>query len=130
MYVSQIFYSRDFVNKDAKKAYLKACEWVAKNVLSKTSKVEVSKVTWRISRVSSESLPTFKLELFVTYDESEVSDRMCSVCKELHASFFINEDFNCSRCNKEAYRKKIKSKLDIGSSYFKEQIRQVLEKYN
>jgi uncharacterized paraquat-inducible protein A len=130
MLVSQKFYEKDFIDEtSSKEAYLKACTWVAKNILAKTSKVEASKVTWKIYNVTKD-LPTFRLELFVSYEEEEVSTQMCSVCKELHSSFFINENFNCDRCNKEAYRKKINTKLTTGCTWFKEQLSKMLESYN
>lgn len=129
MNISQKFYEKEFSNDSPKQAYLDACEWIAKNILSKSSKVEVTKIAWRIVKTSKD-FPTFRLELFVAYDEEEVSSNVCSVCKELHSAFFVNEEYNCTRCNKEAYRKKLKTKLDTGCTWFNELISKMLEKYN
>ena len=53
----QKFYEREFKAEDAKRAYLKASKFVASNIISKGSKVEVSKVTWDIQRVDDGDLP-------------------------------------------------------------------------
>ena len=130
MNVSQQFFSKDFADDVPKEAYLKACAWVAKVVLSKSSKVEVSNLTWKISPVSKTDLPTYRLELFVTYDEEDVNSSMCEVCKQLHSSFFSNNEFNCSKCNKEAYRKREQQKLDVGCGWYNETISKMLNEYN
>ena len=130
MLVSEKFYQKDFVDEiSSKAAYLKACEWVAKNILSKTSQVEVTKVSWRIFKVEKAGLPTFRLELYTTYEEDEINNQVCNTCKEVHSSFYMNSECNCGRCNKEAYRRKIKSKLSIGSGYFKEKLDRTLDKF-
>jgi hypothetical protein len=115
------FYSKDFRDKSSKEAYLKACKFVATNILSKGSKVEVSKVTWDIIRVDNQKgdLPTFRLSLYYKFDDTEFKKQTCNACKEFHKSFFINSDFNCSRCNKIGYEKNIQEKLLVASEYFK-----------
>lgn len=114
------FYERDFKDEDSKAAYLKACKFVASNVISKGSKVEVSKVTWNIQRVDDKGdLPTFRLELYYTFDDTQFMEQTCNACKEFHKSFFINQDYNCSRCNKVGYEKNVNQKLMIGAEYFR-----------
>lgn len=111
------FYERDFVSKDPKQAYLKASKFVASNVISKGSKVEVSKVTWDIVRIKGD-LPTFHLTLYYKFDDSEFMKQTCNSCKEFHKSFFINENYDCNRCKKVGYEKQIEQKLMIGADYF------------
>ena len=123
----QKFYERDFKDEDSKKAYLKASKFVASNVISKGSKVEVSKVTWDIVRVEGD-LPTFRLTLYYKFDDTEFMKKSCDVCKEFHKSFFINENFNCSRCNKVGYEKQLEQKLLIGSEYFRKLLDDELNK--
>ena len=115
------FYEREFKAKDSKDAYLKACKFVASNVVSKGSKVEASKVTWDIARIEKEEddLPTFRLTLYYKFDDTQFMEQTCNACKEFHKSFFINENFNCSRCNKVGYEKNIEQKLMIGAEYFR-----------
>lgn len=115
------FYEQEFKAQNSKEAYLKACKFVASNVISKGSKVEVTKVTWDVIRVEKDEndLPTFRLSLYYKFDDTEFMKQTCKACKEFHKSFFINENFNCSRCNKVGYEKNIKQKLLIASEYFK-----------
>ena len=125
----QKFYEREFRDEDPKKAYLKASKFVASNIISKGSKVEVSKVTWNVVKVEAEgNLPTFRLTLYYKFDDTEFMKQSCEACKQFHKSFFINENFNCNRCNKVGYEKNIEQKLTIGTEYFKKQIDDELNK--
>ena len=121
------FYERDFKSDDSKKAYLKACKFVASNIISKGSKVEVSKVTWDVVRVEGD-LPTFRLTLYYKFDDKEFMKQTCDACKKFHKSFFINENFNCNRCNKVGYEKNIEQKLLIGTDYFRKLLDDELNK--
>lgn len=123
----QKFYEREFKNTDPKKAYLKASKFVASNIISKASEVEVSKVTWNIDRVEGD-LPTFRLTLYYKFDDTEFMKQTCEACKQFHKSFFINENFNCSRCNKVGYEKNIEQKLLIGAEHFKKKLDNELNK--
>lgn len=128
----QPFYQRDFSSEEPKDAFLKANEFIAKNILSKSSKVEVEKVTWTIRRhdnTEQKSLPTFRLTIFYMFDDTEFMQSTCEACKQFHKSFFINENFNCSRCNKVGYEKNVKQKLDIGSVCLREKLDDELNKF-
>lgn len=123
------FYERKFIAEDTKTAYLKACKFVASNIVSEGSKVEADKVTWKVEKVNSDDgLPTFMLTLFYTFDDVEFMEKTCNACKEFHKSFFINENFNCDRCNKVGYAKNIQNKLLIGSEYFKKKLDSELDR--
>ena len=116
----QKFYERRFRADNAKEAYLRACKFVASNVISEASKVEATKVTWDVTKVKDDDgLPTFLLTLYYKFDDTEFMKQTCEACKQFHKSFFINEDFNCSRCNKIGYEKNIQQKLSIASEHFK-----------
>ena len=132
MNISTKFYEADFRSETPKAAYLKACEFVAKHVLSGNSKVEVDKVTWQVKRTDDRSvhnLPTFQLTLFYVYDEEVVNEQNCKVCKEAHHSYFINENFNCNRCNKSTYRLRMEEKIGIGADYFNKLLGDELNKF-
>lgn len=116
----QKFYERRFRADNAKDAYLRACKFVASNVISEASKVEASKVTWDVTRDKDEKgLPTFLLTLYYKFDDTEFMKQTCEACKQFHKSFFINEDFNCSRCNKVGYEKNVQQRLTTASEYFR-----------
>ena len=117
------FYERQFKAESSKDAYMKACKFVANNIISAKSKVEASKVTWNVTKLTDETgLPTFLLTLYYTFDDEKFMEQTCNACKEFHKSFFINENFNCDRCNKVGYERNIQQKLLIGSEYFKKML--------
>lgn len=118
----QKFYERKFKAQDSKEAYLKGCKFIAKNIISKGSKVEASKVVWDVTRIdedNDESLPTFLLTLYYKFDDTKFMEQTCNSCKEFHKSFFINENYNCNRCNKVGYEKNINQKLMVGAEYLR-----------
>lgn len=121
MKCTEVFYKRDFVSTTAKDAYLKACEFVAKYILSKNSKVEADKLVWNIQRVTDteNSSPTFRLIISYQFDDKEFNKSKCDICKEFHRSFYVNQDYNCSSCKKEGYRKNIEGKLSIGTAQYR-----------
>ena len=123
----QKFYEREFRDEDPKKAYLKASKFVASNIISKGSKVEVSQVTWDVVRVDGD-LPTFRLTLYYKFDDTKFMEQTCEACKQFHKSFFINENFNCNRCNKVGYEKNIEQKLMIGADYLRQLLDNELNK--
>ena len=129
LYIHEI-YSRQFKAEGSKEAYLKACKFVASTVLSEKSKVEASKVVWDVKRVKKEEegLPTFLLTLYFKFDDTVFKSQTCQACKEFHRSFYVNTDFNCSRCNKIGYEKNVQSKLTTGSKYIAKLIDNELDK--
>lgn len=124
------FYERTFKAEKVKDAYMKACKFVASNIINKESKVEVTKVTWDIVRVEDDKsdLPTFRLSLYYKFDDTEFMKKTCEACQEFHKSFFINEEFNCNRCNKVGYEKNVNQKLSVGSEYLKRLLENELNK--
>lgn len=131
MKCTEVFYVRQFTDRSSKLAYLKACEFIAKNIISKNSKVEADRVVWNIQRTEDDKdgLPTFRLTLSYVFDDKEFSKSKCDVCKEFHKSFFINQDYNCSTCKKEGYRKNIDGKLSIGTAYYRKLLDNELANY-
>lgn len=128
LYIEKFFEKR-FRAENSKEAYLKACKFVASNIISEKSRVEDTKVVWDVIKVSDESdLPTFQLSLYFKFDDTEFMQQTCRACKEFHKSFFINENFNCERCNKVGYEKNIQQKLLIGTEYFKKMLDNELNK--
>ena len=71
---------------------------------------------------TKESLPTFRLTLYYKFDDTEFMKMTCNACKEFHKSFFINENFNCSTCNKTGYEKNVRQTMSIGLAHYKKQL--------
>ena len=129
LYIHEI-YSRKFKAEDSKRAYLKACKFIASTILSEKSKVEASKVVWDVHKEEDDGddLPTFLLTIYFKFDDTVFKSQTCQACKEFHKSFYINTDFNCSRCNKIGYEKNVQGKLLVGSKYVKKLIDDELDK--
>lgn len=119
------FFEKEFKSEESKNAYLKACKWVAKNIISK---VEIGETFWNINKVENASLPTFKLELYCMLDESEFRQGFCDKCQQFHKAFYINQFYNCNRCNMKTYTEYAESKLIIKKTYRKERLDYILNK--
>lgn len=115
----QKFYEKTFKSKSSKDAYMKACKFVASKVVSNTSKVEAAKIAWEIIKEKDVDLPTFRLVLYAKFDDTEFMKQTCQACKDFHCSFFVNENYNCSRCNKAGYEKNIQQKLGNITDYLR-----------
>ena len=115
----QKFYEKTFKSESSKDAYMKACKFVASKVVSNTSKVEAAKIAWEIIKEKDVDLPTFRLVLYAKFDDTEFMKQTCQACKDFHCSFFVNENYNCSRCNKAGYEKNIQQKLGNITDYLR-----------
>lgn len=115
MQISQKYYERTFKAAKSKDAYMKVCKWLAINIITNKHLYDS---TWKITKVKeTPNWTKFKLELFCTLDDAEIADRFCNTCKAMHTSFFINEEYNCSRCNMITFRKRLKESLDVKTTY-------------
>lgn len=108
-----------FEDEDSKAAYLKACKWLASNIISK---VEVGEMLYQVVKVKDTDLPTFEVRLYISLDEGEFVKSTCDRCREFHSLFYLNQQFNCDACNMQAYRKQLETKLKIKRSHRKSQI--------
>lgn len=114
--MSEKFGKESFSAETMKEAYLKATRWVAVNVVSKD---ELKDVLVKYQK-STEKFPTVTVHLYVTIDETEIREEHCKICKEAHSSFFINENFNCSRCNVNSYQRRAEAKIKVKKQFYKE----------
>ena len=110
------FFQAIFTGEDTKTAYLECCRWLAENIIGKV-KVEMGEILHSVTRVKDADLPTFKLELYSTLEESDFRKDFCASCKEYHKTFFLNQQYNCDACNMTAYRLQIEGKLRILKGY-------------
>lgn len=117
------FYKHNFSDEISKQAYLKACKWLAENVVSK---VEIGETFWKITKVEDASLPTFKLELYALIDTEDNIKAFCERCKEFHRVFYVNQQFNCNSCNLMAFKNQMDEKLKIKKSYRQERLKHAL----
>jgi len=109
---------KEFSDDEPKKAYMKAAKWAATNIVSK----DMDKVLWKIEKVKDANIPTFILLIYCEVDTKELFEQRCKACKAFHSSFYINQEFNCDRCNAKGYDLGIKEKLKIVKQYYKEKL--------
>ena len=113
------FYEKEFRSSNRKDAYLKACKWVAQNVMAKET--EIGETIWKIAEVKPD-YPVFKLELYCTIDSDEHNSKFCDLCKKFHTAFYVNEEYNCDRCNKKVFEERMNEMLIIKRQYRKERL--------
>ena len=107
------FFTRKFSGESQKAAYLKACKWVATNILADD---EISRdVMWKITKLKD--LPSVELELFGAVNDAEHVKQFCSSCKQFHSLFYINQQQNCNCCNMMAYRSQAEEKGKLKKNY-------------
>ena len=121
-------FTKKFRGENQKDAYLKACKWLAVNVVSKD---ELNRnVTYNISKFEDETqLPSVELKIQVVIEESIAKERHCEICKETHKSFFINEQFNCNECKLNSYHKRCENLINEKKLHIKELLKKSLEGY-
>lgn len=107
-----------FKATDEKSAYLKGCKKLASVMASK----KYRNITTKIVNMGEN---TFQFVVYTMLDITEEQSHFCKMCKEMHCSFFINEDYNCSRCNYKTFMKRMQEKLRISRSYYREQFKKM-----
>lgn len=121
MYCQQLA-KKTFHGVDRKDAYLRAAKWYASVVLASD----------KFHGVLAEYIKLddggVVLTLWASVDESDVLDEHCQLCREMHSSFFINEDTNCNRCSAISLHKRIEWKMGIKMDYYKETLNRLIDK--
>lgn len=110
--VEKVF-SKKFENKNKKEAYLKACKWLATNIISKK---ELSEVVFEIKERKVVDGFCFVLILHVSLNELKLFEGHCTVCRTINSNFFQNNEA-CGTCRAKAYRYRIESKLKTRKGY-------------
>ena len=124
--MAQILYSQPFGRKvfegvSIKNAYMKACKWYASNVIAKDKLHNV-----QVEYIKDTKANTVTIILYAVLSEADVKEQHCQCCKEMHHSFFINEDTHCDRCSVAGYQRRLEQKLSVKLSYYKELLGKIL----
>ena len=112
---TECFYKKKFAAKTMKDAFLKASKWVASNIIAR---VELKDVQVKYEK-QEEQLPTICIYLYAGLDEGELRKRHCNICKEMHHSFFIDENTNCDWCTTKAYQRRTNEMIKEKKLYYK-----------
>ena len=120
MQIGTKYFDIKFEAETAKEAYLKACKWVAKHIISdeglKDSVYKFIKVR------ESPGYAEIRLEVFCALDDKDVQGRFCAVCKEFHSAFYVNFNYDCNRCNMITFRKRLQEALSIKKDFKRQNI--------
>lgn len=120
---SREFFRKSFTADNMKSAYLSACKWYSTNVLSKAEFMNVHVQFVKEDKDKTE-FPTVTVRLFAVQDgEKDVLEEHCKCCKEMHHSFFINEDTNCNRCSALGFQNRLERGMNIKRDWYRELLR-------
>ena len=104
----------------SKAAYLKLCKWMGENIVNH----DVLCNTYiHIDKYMEEQIYVYKLSLYASISEHESRHEFCNACKEFHTKFYINQQYNCDKCNMTARMKDVETKLLIKKEYRKETLK-------
>ncbi len=131
MKIVQKFHEELFWAKESKKAYLRACRWIAENVVGKLE--EIGETTYKIIKTKYKKdeetkYPAFVVELYCTINEKELRTDYCNLCKSFHRSVFISTNFDCSKCNLIGYMERVEGKVKIIQKRKKQKIDYLLDR--
>lgn len=122
---AKAFFKKSFTADNMKLAYMSAVKWYSTNVLSKA---EFTNVYVQFTKETESEYPTITIHLFAVQDgEKDVMAQHCECCREMHRSFFVNEDTHCNRCSALGFQNRLEQKINIKKSYYKEKLRKYLE---
>lgn len=110
IYASKL-YQKAFRGNKSKETYLKACGWLAQNVISDEHVND--NVTYNIEKgYDNESgCYLYIVTIYAKLDKQQVEQRHCSICKEVNGSFLMNEQIKCDWCKLQAYFRREQSML-------------------
>lgn len=110
--------SKQFTGDNMKEAYLKACKWYATNVLAKDELHNI-----QVEYEKDKQSPTVTIHLYVSMEEEVFRQEHCSICKEFHNSFFVNEPNNCNSCNVSGYQRRLDKSIKAKIEYYRKLLR-------
>ena len=119
------FFKKSFSAETMKEAYLKATKWYATNIISKD---EFANVHVKFEKDDKGEFPTVTIHLLAYQDgEQDIMKEHCQRCREMHSSFFINEDTHCNRCSALGYQNRLEQKASIKKEFYKEKLRRIIK---
>lgn len=101
-----------------KEAYLKGCKTLAKYMASKKYK----NLSFKIER---SGVPNeFIFTMYTNIDLGEEQRKFCNICKQMHSSFYINEDYNCKRCNLRTFLTRAEKMARISKNFYRGEMKE------
>lgn len=122
MFYTQKFGKKTFHGASTKDAYMNACKWYATNVIAKDKLHNI-----QVEYIKEKDGNAVTMVLYASMPEKEVMDQHCTCCREMHNSFFINEDTHCERCSAVGFQKRLERKMAVKVNYCKCIIKKIIE---
>ena len=119
-YYSERIAQKTFKGRTTKDAYMKAVKWYATNVISKDHLHGI-----QVEYEKCKDKPVIVMTLYAVIPEQEIKEQHCNICREMHHSFFVNEQTDCSRCNALGLQNRIERLMSIKVEYYKEILRKM-----
>lgn len=107
--------SIEYTSISEKQAYLNGCKDLASLLTNEN-------ITINVEKVKAES-PTVVFHIYTNVDINSAQKDFCKACKEFHCNFYINEDYNCKRCNMKAFLQRLKERANVSKGYVKSQLK-------
>lgn len=104
------------VGKSSKEAYLKGCKKIASTIASNNNPNLAVQIRRKSFQAGSEAILEFTL--LSCLDIKSEQKEFCKACKEFHHSFFINENYNCDRCNLKSFLKRVGERGKVSKSFY------------
>lgn len=102
-----------YTSDSCEQAYINGCKDLCKSIKDPKISINIEKM---------DDGKSVKFNVFVSLNANESISNFCKVCKEFHCSFYINEEYNCARCNLKSFMKRMKQQLNTSKSYYRKEI--------
>lgn len=119
MYSKQIC-KNTFYGESVKDAYMRACKWYATNIIAKDKMHNIS-----VEFIKDIEKKAVTIKLYAMIGEDEIMSRHCECCKNMHHSFFINEDTHCDRCSAVSFQRRLEQSIAAKVEYCKSLLRKI-----
>ena len=115
------FFRIGFSDPVSKKAYLKACKWLALHVYGNHELAQY--VSVQVEKLGEAELPTFEVRLYIMLNENDLKLGYCGKCRSLSSMLYFAQAPDCNSCKMQAYRKHQHSKAEGLVKFWKEAFR-------
>ncbi len=110
MVIGEQIIKKEFVGKTKKAAYLKACKYVAQNVISVNN---CKNILYKIVKDDNKMSTKVFLYVYAVVDEQEIKQKNCDVCMEVNSLFYMKaRKHQCESCKILPYRERIKQGIE------------------
>lgn len=120
---SEPLMKKRFSGESLSEAKVKALKWIGKNVMCRK---EAHDIMYYFEE-DKENENCIVVTLFVSLDEAEVMSKHCTICKEFHKLFYINENINCNECRARAFHDRMNETLKVKKSFYRGELKKILE---